>query len=112
MPSLSPSIFDFIKIKRFNFEYLYNNIKTIKLQKPKAISKNNFWIGICCKRKFLSVSNSIITATKIKDSKRNKSTIRSAIIVPKALSKGTSLYFFKINALETSPARGTDKLTK
>ena len=47
-----------------------------------------------------------------KSKKISMSTIRSATTVPKALSKGTSSYFFKRAALEISPERGIVKLTK
>ena len=40
------------------------------------------------------------------------STIRSATMVPNALSKGTFSYFFNKAALDISPERGMVKLTK
>lgn len=52
--------------------------------------------------------NPIVTKSK----KINMSTMRSATIVPKALSKGTFSYFFKSIALDTSPERGMVKFTK
>ncbi len=42
----------------------------------------------------------------------NKSTIRSAIMVPNALSNGTSSYFFNKMARDISPERGIVKFTK
>ena len=68
--------------------------------------------GILINKKVFNVENSRTTEVIIRSKSMIKSTIRSAIMVPKALSKGTSLYFFKINARETSPERGIPKLTK
>ena len=63
-------------------------------------------------RNWCSVSywktNPIITNNK----KIRKSMIRSATMVPKALSNGISSYFFIKTAREISPERGTVKLTK
>ena len=72
----------------------------------------NFFKGIYSNRKFLSVSNSKTTAVRMKKSKTIKSTIRSEIIVPNPLSKGTPSYFVSKAALEISPDLGIVKFKK
>lgn len=96
----------------FDLEYIKRYKPTIPIKIPKTKININLFNGIYFNRKLLSVENSNRIAEKMKNSKIMKSTIRSEMIVPKPLSKGTFLYLVSKAAREISPERGMVKFKK
>ena len=112
IPSISPANFSLAKRMNFHLEYSHRSTKRMNAMDAIIAKMTSFSSGMVSKMKFFSTLNCSMKAVTTNRKNRNKSTILSATMVPKALSKGMFWYFLMIAARVNSPDLGMVKFRK